>query len=59
MSNYKKRLEKANDLLKLQGTKGSWDVNDYMQGLFNGMELIVATMENRKPKYKNAKTTKK
>ena len=52
--NFLVNLEKAKDLLKIQGTKGNWDQDAYMFGMYNGMELIVAMMEEREAKFKDA-----
>ena len=46
-------LEKANELLQVQGTEGNFDYNDYMTGMYNGMELIVSLFEEREPEYKD------
>lgn len=40
------------ELRDIQGRKGNWNMNDYMCGLFNGLELAVATLENREPDYR-------
>lgn len=57
---HKKLVNDANELLGIQGQKGNFDNSDYMLGMYNGMELIVAVMEQRKPKYrfKNNKKNK-
>jgi len=43
MRSYKKKI------------RGNWDNNSYMTGLYNGIELSIATIENRKPIYKTTK----
>lgn len=52
LKDYKKRLDSANDVLKIQGLNGNWDMDNYMQGMFNGMELIMSIMEDRKPNFR-------
>lgn len=47
------RLESAKDLLEIQGSDGNWNHSHYMCGMYNGMELIIATLENREPMYRN------
>ncbi len=51
------KIIKANELLKIQGTKGNYDYCEYMRGMFNGMELIVSLFEEREPIYKESKDT--
>lgn len=48
-----KRIESINDQLKIQASAGNWNYNDYMLGMFNGMECVVATIEGREPKYRS------
>lgn len=48
------RVDKMRELLKIQGAKGNWDYDNYMLGMFNGMELMMCTVENRAPKYRTA-----
>lgn len=46
-------LAKAKELLDIQGSNGNWDYTPYMLGMYNGMELIIAVLEDREPKYKD------
>ena len=49
-------VEKVNDLkemVKVQGTDGNWNYNEYMFGMYNGMEYALAMMENRQPQCKD------
>lgn len=48
----KTKLSDANTILAIQGSKGIWDVDPYMQGMFNGMEMIMSIFEERKAKFK-------
>lgn len=41
------------DLLKIQGSNGNWNYDEYMWGLYNGMELALATMETREPEFRS------
>lgn len=50
----KSAIEKMNDLIKVQGTDGTWNHDPYMQGMYNGMELMLAIAEGREPNYKSA-----
>jgi hypothetical protein len=45
------KMQKLKNLLSIQGTDGNWNHNDYMVGLYNGMELSIATLESRRPVY--------
>lgn len=40
------------DLVAVQGTNGNWDNSDYMNGMYNGMELMLAIAEGREPQYR-------
>jgi len=55
MNEIKRRIQTINDLLYTQGRDGNWDYDNYMLGMYNGMELMVAIMENREPIYKECK----
>lgn len=45
-------LETLREHVESQGLPGNWDRNEYMRGAYNGMELMLATLENRKPVFK-------
>lgn len=47
---YKKKIKEANSLKELQSKKLE---DDYMVGLYNGMELIIALMEGREPVFED------
>ena len=36
----------------IQGRDGCWDIDDYMLGLYNGLELALSIAENRECRYK-------
>jgi len=40
------------NLVNIQGSKGNWDYNEYMRGMFNGMTLMIAIVEGREPIYR-------
>jgi hypothetical protein len=48
----KDRLNKLKAVHAVQEEPGNWDANDYMRGMFNGLELATAIMEDREPKFK-------
>lgn len=45
-------IKNLHDLIEIQGRDGNWDHDEYMFGMYNGMELALATIEGREPKYK-------
>ena len=50
----KSKIQQARDVLAIQGYDGNWNYDPYMQGMYNGMELIVAIIEGRKPQYRES-----
>lgn len=48
------RMVKANEVLVVQGNDGNWNHDEYMRGMFNGMELICAILEEREPQFRTA-----
>lgn len=52
----KKTLAQMNEVLKMQGNKGTYNCNSYMLGMYNGMELMMSIAERREPIYKSCKT---
>lgn len=48
-----KLLQDINELMRIQGESGNWNYDSYMHGMYNGMELIVAMVENREPVFKD------
>ena len=58
----KKRLEEwehhlkcSREMLDIQGQKGNYDYDEYMLGVYNGMECIIALFETREPNFINGK----
>jgi hypothetical protein len=51
---HAKRLADANEMLAIQGSDGNWNVDDYMHGMYNGMEYVLALMEDREPTFREA-----
>ena len=45
-------------MLDIQGQKGNYDYDEYMLGLYNGMEYIIALFETREPNYISGKDVK-
>lgn len=54
MSDFNKNIKDCRNLVELQGLSGNWDCDEYMHGMFNGMELILSIMEEREPEYREA-----
>lgn len=44
--------EKLRQLVEVQGQHGTWNFSPYMLGMYNGMELMLAVVEDREPVYK-------
>ena len=45
-------VDKVRQIRDIQAQDGNWDYNQYMCGMFNGLELAMAILENREPEYK-------
>lgn len=45
-------LDPLRDQLRVQGENGNWNCNEYMLGMFNGLECALATLERREPQYR-------
>ena len=52
MIDYESRLKEAKEMLKVQ--KDSYDYDEYMHGMYNGMEFVLCLMEDREPEYMEA-----
>lgn len=50
-------IDKIKNLLEAQGRHGNWNYSSYMCGLYNGIELCIATLEDRDPVYRDKPTT--
>ena len=48
-----KQLNDFKDLVKIQGRDGNWNYSEYMRGLFNGMEMMLAILEKREPNFRD------
>lgn len=50
---YKRRIEECKKMYELQYSQvcGIYGEDVYMIGMYNGMELLMSIMENRKPMY--------
>ena len=48
----KEALTQLREVHAIQGRDGCWDIDDYMLGLYNGLELALSIVENRTCKYK-------
>lgn len=45
-------ISKLRNLRDIQGRKGNYDIDEYMRGLYNGLELSLSIFEDRSPDYK-------
>lgn len=48
----RKRVKMLKEVHAVQGTDGNWNSDRYMRGMFNGLELGMAIMEDRDVSYK-------
>lgn len=51
---YKMRpaIEDLRNAVYVQAQQGNWDHDRYMHGMYNGLELALATMERRDPQFR-------
>lgn len=47
-------LEPLRNQVMVQGYDGNWNYDEYMRGMYNGLECALATLEGRDPEYKHA-----
>jgi hypothetical protein len=47
-----RELTQLREVHAIQGRDGCWDIDDYMLGMYNGLELALSIMENRAPAYR-------
>jgi hypothetical protein len=47
------KLKQLKEVHAVQGQPGTWDYDPYMQGMYNGLELALAIMEDREPQYRD------
>ena len=52
---WEHRLKCSKEMLDIQGQKGNYDYDEYMLGLYNGMEYIIALFETREPNFISGK----
>ncbi|MGF7057202.1 hypothetical protein [Brassicibacter mesophilus] len=50
-NDIEKKINSLKNLENIQGSKGNIDQGDYMVGLYNGLEIAVALLENREPNF--------
>lgn len=50
----RERLDGLKNLRDIHGQTENWDHNNYMTGVYDGLELSLATLEGRDPVLKNA-----
>lgn len=45
---------KLKELLEVQGRNGTWNYDPYFHGMYNGMEVMLAVLEDREPVFRGA-----
>ena len=58
LEEWEHHLKCSKEMLDIQGQKGNYDYDEYMLGLYNGMEYIIALFETREPNYISGKDVK-
>ena len=58
LEEWEHHLKCSKEMLDIQGQKGNYDYDEYMLGLYNGMEYIIALFETREPNYIGGKDVK-
>lgn len=46
-------LAKLRECLEIQGRDGTWNHDEYLRGMYNGMEFMLATIEDRPVQYRD------
>ena len=54
MSEVEDRLEKLENLIKIQADNGNWDYSPYMHGLLVGMLVAKSVFTDESPEYPDA-----
>jgi hypothetical protein len=52
LPDYNIKLEQLREMVKVQGYNGNWNFDPYKLGMYNGMEFMLAMLENRGPVFK-------
>ena len=55
LEEWEHHLKCSKEMLDIQGQKGNYDYDEYMLGLYNGMEYIIALFETREPNFISGK----
>ena len=58
LKEWENHLKCSKEMLDIQRQKGNYDYDEYMLGLYNGMEYIIALFETREPNYISGKDVK-
>jgi len=49
------QMNSLNSVLEIQGSEGNYNFDNYMLGMYNGMELMDSIVDKREPKYRSFK----
>ena len=55
LDEWEHHLKCSKEMLDIQGQKGNYNYDEYMLGLYNGMEYIIALFETREPNFISGK----
>lgn len=53
ITKQKEKIETMKEMMKIQGADGNWNYDEYMHGMYNGMEFMLSIVEGREPVYKD------
>lgn len=48
----KEKIEAMREMMEIQGSDGNWNYDEYMHGMYNGMEFMLSIVEGREPIYR-------
>lgn len=48
------KFKLGQQMLSVQGDNGNWNYDQYMHGMYNGMEYMLSLIEKRDPVYRGA-----
>lgn len=58
MKNIKKKISDLKNVVDIQGQDGNWNYDNYMTGLYNGLEMALSIFEEREPIFRTCSKRK-
>jgi hypothetical protein len=50
----KEKLEKAQNIIDIQGSDGNWNYDPYMHGFYNGLLMLMSIFNEEEPGFRSA-----